>query len=160
MNSVSTAGAKSNLQAVPSSGRQLITADSANQSTNLGAVNLPAVIKPGDRRYLIGGSHARVIIGGDQAAPLRLGREKRGDEPAQDPLKCRCYGANGGQAPLGSNIEALFIADAAFFLERLLRRIVQILLRFVSRNKRLRGNRIDQVSSNQLVPSKPQERPQ
>ena len=100
---------------VPSSSRQLITGESASQSTNLRAVNLPAVIKPGDRRDLIGGSHARVIIGGD---PLRLGREKRGD-----PLKCRCYGANAGRVPMGSNIEALFFVDAAFFLERLLRRL-------------------------------------
>jgi len=53
---------------VPSPTRQLITGESASQSTNLRAVNLPAVIKPGDRRYLIGGSHARVIIGGDEAA--------------------------------------------------------------------------------------------
>ena len=73
---------------VPSSSRQLITGESASQSTNLRAVNLPAVIKPGDRRYLLGGSHARVIIGGDEAAPLRLGREKRGHE-SEDPLKCR-----------------------------------------------------------------------
>ena len=142
---------------VPSSSRQLITGESASQSTNLRAVNLPAVIKPGDRRYLIGGSHARRIIGGDEAAPLRLGREKRGDE-SEDPLKCRCYGANAGRVPVGSNIEALFFADAAFFLERLLRRIVQILLRFVSRNKRLRDSALDPVSSNQLVRSSPQER--
>ena len=142
---------------VPSSNRQLITGEGASQSTNLRAVNLPAVIKPGDRRYLTGGSHARVIIGGDQAAPLRLGREKRGDESG-DRLKCRCYGTNAGWVPVGSNIEALFFADAAFFLERLLRRIVQILLRFVSRNKRLRDSALDPVSSNQLVRSSPQER--
>ena len=142
---------------VPSSNRQLITGEGASQSTNLRAVNLPAVIKPGDRRYLIGGSHARVIIGGDEAAPLRLGREKRGDE-SEDPLKCRCYGANAGWVPVGSNIEALFFADAAFFLERLLRRIVQILLRFVSRNKRLRDGALEPVSSNQLVRSSQQER--
>ena len=142
---------------VPSSTRQLITGESASQSTNLRAVNLPAVIKPGDRRYLIGGSHARVIIGGDEAAPVRLGREKRGDE-SKDPLKCRCYGANAGRVPVGSNIETLFYANAAFFLERLLRRIVQILLRFVSRNKRLRDSALDPVSSNQLVPSREQER--
>ena len=142
---------------VPSSTRQLITGGSANQSTNLRPVNLPAVIKPGDRRYLTGGSHARVIIGGDEAAPLRLGREKRGDE-WEDPLKCRWDGANAGRLPAGSNIEALFFADAAFFLERLLRRIVQILLRFVSRNKRLRDGALDKASSKQLVPSSPQER--
>jgi len=141
----------------PSSSRQLITDESASQSTNPRAVNLPAVIRPGDRRYLIGGSHARVIIGGDEAAPLRLGREKRGDE-SEGPLKCRCYGANAGRVPVGSNIEALFFTNAAFFLERLLRRIVRILLRFVSRNKRLRDSAFDHVSSNQLVRSRPQER--
>jgi hypothetical protein len=135
----------------------LITVESANQSTNLGAVNLSAVIKSGDRRYLIGGSHDRVIIGGDEAAPLWLGREKRGDQ-SEDPLKCRCYGANAGRVPVGWNIEALFFANPAFFLERLLRRIVQILLRFVSRNKRLRDSALDPVSSNQLVRSSPQER--
>jgi hypothetical protein len=133
----------------------LITGEGASQSTNLRAVNLPAVIKPGDRRYLIGGSHDRRIIGGDEAVPLRLGREKRGDE-SEDPLKCRCYGANAGWVPVGSNIEALFFADAAFFLERLLRRIVQILLRFVSRNKRLRDSALDPVASNQLVRSREQ----
>jgi hypothetical protein len=98
---------------VPISSRQLITGESASQSTNLGAVNLPAVIKPGDRRYLIGGSHARRIIGGDEAAPLRLGREKRGDE-SEDPLKCRWDGANAGRVPMGSNIEALFFAKQPF----------------------------------------------
>ena len=157
MNSVSTAGAASNLQAVPSSGQQLITVERANQSTNLRAVNLPAVIKPGDRRYLLGGSHARVIIGGDEAALLRLGREKRGDE-SEYPLKCCCYGANADRVPVGSNIEALFFANPAFFLERLLRRFVQIRLRFVSRNRRLRDSALDPVSSNQLVRSSPQER--
>jgi hypothetical protein len=136
----------------------LITGESANQSTNLAAANLPAVrVKPASRSYLIGGSHARVIIGGNEAVPLRLGREKRGDE-SEDPLKCRCYGANASRVPMGSNIEALFFANAAFFLERLLRMIVQILLRFVSRNKRLRDSALDPVSSNQLVRSSPQER--
>ena len=58
---------------------------------------------------------------------------------------------------VGSNIEALFFANAAFFLEWLLRRIVQILLRFVSRNKHLRSSTLDKVPSNQLIPSKPRE---
>jgi hypothetical protein len=61
-------------------------------------------------------------------------------------------------APVGSNIEALFYANAAFFLGRLLRRIVQILLLLVSRNKRLRDGALDKVSSNQLVPSREQGR--
>jgi len=142
---------------VPSSSRQLITGESANQSTNLRAVNLPAVrVEPANRHYLIGGSHVSAIIGADEAPLLRLCREKRGDQP-EDLLKCRYYGANAGQAPVSSNIEALF-ASAAFFLGRLLRRIVLILLRFVSRNMRLHNSALDKVSSNQLVPSREQER--
>jgi len=36
-----------------------------------------------DRRYFIGGSDARIIMGDDEAALLRLWREKRGEaEPA------------------------------------------------------------------------------
>src|SRR6516165_7662303 len=62
---------------VPSSSRQLITGESANQSANLPAVG----VRPANRRYLTGVSHARVIVGSDEAPPLRLWREKRGDEP-------------------------------------------------------------------------------
>src|SRR3974390_3024362 len=115
---------------VPSSSRQLITGESANQSTNLRPVNPPAVrVKPANRGYLIGGSHVSAIIGGDEARPFRLWRGKRGDQP-EDLLKCRWYGVNAGQGPVGSNIVALFYVTAAFFLGRLLR-IVLILLRFV-----------------------------
>jgi len=136
----------------------LITGESANQSTNLRAVNPLAVREePANRRRLIGGSHARVITGSDKALLLRLWREKRGDEP-DDLLKCRYHGANAGQAPVNSNIEALFCANAAFFSGRLLRRIVLILLRFVSRNGRLHDSVPDKASSNQLVPLRPQGR--
>jgi len=140
---------------VPSSSRQLITGESANQSTNQRAVNLPAVrAEPANRHYLTGGSHASATIGGDEAPLRRLWREKRGDEP-EDLLKYRWYGLNAGQAPVGSNIGALFYVNAALFLGRLLRRIVLTLLLFVSRNKRLRNSALDKVSSNQLVPSRP-----
>ena len=142
---------------VPSSSRQLITAEGANQSTSLRAVNLPAVrVEPANRGYLIGASHVRAIIGGDKARPFRLWREKRGDQP-EDLLKRRYYGADAGQGPVGSNILAVFYVTAAFFLGRLLG-IVLMLLRFVSMNKRLRNSVLDKVSSNQLVPSRPQER--
>ncbi|MFY9835484.1 MAG: hypothetical protein WAK55_03280, partial [Xanthobacteraceae bacterium] len=81
---------------VPSSSRQLITGEIANQSTNLQAVNLPALrVEPTNRLCLIGGPHGRVIIGCDEAAVPRLGREKRRDEP-EGLLKWRCYGANPG----------------------------------------------------------------
>jgi hypothetical protein len=142
---------------VPSSTRQLITGETANQSTNLRAVKLPAVrVKPANRRYFFGGSDARVIMRSDEAPLLQLGRKKRGDEP-EDLMECRRYGANVGQAPVGPNIEDLFYATAVF-LKRLPWRIVLILLLFVSRNKRLRISALDKVSSNELVRSNPEER--
>ena len=36
-------------------------------------------MKSTDRRYFIGGSDARIIMGNDEAALVRLWREKRGD---------------------------------------------------------------------------------
>ena len=67
--------------------------------------------KPIDRRYFIGGSDARIIMGDDEAALLRLWREKRGEvEPedlsgnlivqlglATEELNRRWYEANTGQ---------------------------------------------------------------
>ena len=44
----------------------------------------PIRIKPADRRYFIGGSDARVIMGNDEAALLRLWREKRGEIEPED----------------------------------------------------------------------------
>ena len=41
--------------------------------------------KPGrDRRYFIGGSDARIIMGDDEAALTRLWREKRGEIEPED----------------------------------------------------------------------------
>ena len=64
-----------------------------------------------DRRYFIGGSDARIIMGDDEAALLRLWREKRGEVEAKDfsgnlivqlggateDLNRRWYEANSGQ---------------------------------------------------------------
>jgi len=109
-------------------------------------------------RSTVGGSYAPVIMGTDED-PLWLWRKrrKRGDQP-EDLSNCRCYGANAGPAPVGSNIGAVFCVNAAFFLGRLLRRTFRILLLFVSTNRRLRNGALDKVSSNQLVPSRPQGR--
>ena len=41
-------------------------------------------LKPADRRCFIGGSDARIIMGSDETALLRLWREKRGDVEPQD----------------------------------------------------------------------------
>ena len=144
---------------VPSASRQLITGESANQSTNLRVANLPAGnlpairVKPA-RRHLIGGSDASVTIDRDEVPLRQLWREKRGDEP-EDLLKRRYYGANAGQPPVGSNIVALCYANAVFFLGP---RILQILLLLVSRNKRLRNSALDKTSTHQLVPPRPQGR--
>jgi predicted phage-related endonuclease len=40
--------------------------------------------KPADRRYFIGGSDARIIMGNDEAALIRLWREKRGELEPRD----------------------------------------------------------------------------
>src|SRR5262249_21237021 len=72
----------------------------------------PIRIKPPNRRYFIGGSDARIIMGNDESALLRLWREKRGEvEPedlsgnlvvqlgvATEELNRRWYQANTGQA--------------------------------------------------------------
>jgi predicted phage-related endonuclease len=42
------------------------------------------LINPADRRYFIGGSDARIIMGDDEAALLRLWREKRGEAEPED----------------------------------------------------------------------------
>ena len=66
---------------------------------------------PPDRRYFIGGSDARIIMGDDEAALLRLWREKRGEVASEDlsgnlvvqlgvateDLNRRWYQANTGQ---------------------------------------------------------------
>jgi predicted phage-related endonuclease len=43
-----------------------------------------SLLKPGDRRYFIGGSDARIIMGDDEAALLHLWREKRGEVEPED----------------------------------------------------------------------------
>jgi predicted phage-related endonuclease len=60
---------------VPSAIRASITDASANSSTKRKSAN---------RRYFIGGSDARIIMGTDEAALVRLWREKRGEVEAED----------------------------------------------------------------------------
>src|SRR6476660_2396307 len=45
---------------------------------------VPIRFNPGDRRSFIGGSDARIIMGDDEAALLRLWREKRGEIDPED----------------------------------------------------------------------------
>ena len=68
-------------------------------------------LKPADRRYFIGGSDVRIIMGDDEGALLRLWREKRGEAELEDlsgnlivqlglvteELNRRWYEANTGQ---------------------------------------------------------------
>jgi len=135
---------------VPSSTRRLITGESANQSTKLPAVG----VEPSDPGYFIADLGA---TGADKAALLlRRCREKHvGIEP-EGLLHRRGYEANTGPVPAGSNIETLS------YVCRLLWNVLLIVLRFLSRNKRLRfstfQNALKKTSSNQLVRSKPQER--
>ncbi len=87
---------------VPSAIQTPITGASSKASTNR---------RRGDRRYFIGGSDARIIMGNDEAALLRLWRQKRGEvEPedlsgnlvvqlglATEDLNRRWYQANSGE---------------------------------------------------------------
>jgi predicted phage-related endonuclease len=135
MNRMSKLRTTSNLQDFPSPGRQLITGESTQHSTDLPTLNLPAPREASEapavrttegrgrprlnesastkklRRYFIGGSDARIIMGDDEGALIRLWREKRGDiEPedlsgnllvqlgvATEDLNRRWYQANSGQ---------------------------------------------------------------
>jgi predicted phage-related endonuclease len=86
--------------------------DTLDRSTRIATLSDSAKgRKPNKRRYFIGGSDARVIMGNDEAALLRLWREKRGEvEPedlssnlvvqlgvATEELNRRWYQANSGQ---------------------------------------------------------------
>ena len=44
----------------------------------------PNLLKSADRRYFIGGSDARIIMGDDEAALIRLWQEKRGEVEPED----------------------------------------------------------------------------
>jgi hypothetical protein len=137
---------------VRSSSRQLITGESAKQSTKRRALSLPAVsIQPVDRHYFIGSSDARVITYTDEAPVLWLWRERRPE--LEDLPNCRWYADSTGQEHMGSNSGALSFETVVFVLRNIL-----ILLRFRSRNKHLRFSPFDNVSPNRLVPSKPQGR--
>jgi hypothetical protein len=139
---------------VPSSSRQLITGERANQSASVRAVKLPAVsVQPVDRHHLIGGWDARVITDTGEDFVFWIWR----DVELEDLSNSRWYAVNAGQRPKGSNVGALSFESAGFLLGRLLRDIL-ILLRFRRRNKRLRLSAFDGVSSNRLVRSKPQGR--
>ena len=143
---------------VRSSSRQLITGESADQSTSLRAIKLPAVrVQPVDRHYFVGDSDARVITDSDEALVLWLWQKRRPNVEPEDLSNCCLYAASTGQEPMGSNIGALSFESVGFVLGRLLRNII-ILLRIRSRNKHLRFSTLDKVPSNQLVPSKPQGR--
>ena len=106
---------------VRSSSRQLITGESANQSTSLRAINLPAVrVQRVDRHYFVGDSDARVITDSDEALVLWRWRERRPDVELEDLSNCRWYAASTGQEPLGSNIGALSFETVGFLLGWLL----------------------------------------
>ena len=140
---------------VPSSSRQLITGESAGQSTNLPAIR----VKPIDRHHFL----RSFSTPAPSWAPSRLlfsgsWRQKRPEVELKGLSSGRRYKANSGQGLVGSNIGALFYATAVFFLWWLPKNILLILLRFLSRNKRLRFGALDKVPSNQLVQSRPQER--
>ena len=64
---------------VPTAIHATLTDASAKPSTKRGRQGQPA-----DRRYFIGGSDSRIIMGDDEGALLRLWREKRGEIEPED----------------------------------------------------------------------------
>jgi predicted phage-related endonuclease len=105
MNRMSKPRTTSNLQDFPSPGRQLITGESTQHSTNLPALSAPREASEAPavrttegrgrprlndsagtklRRYFIGGSDARIIMGDNEDALVRLWREKRGEVAPDD----------------------------------------------------------------------------
>src|SRR5262249_7221820 len=105
-----------------------------------------------NRTGFIGGSDARIIMGDDEAALLRLWRGKRGEvEPeglsgdlvlplwiAKDELNGRWYEAIAGGVPLGSYIVTLCYAIAVILLWRYPWNFLLLGLLFLIRNKPLR----------------------
>ena len=65
---------------VPTPNHARNPARNAQQSTTPRRIR----IKPADRRYFVGGSDARIIMGDDETALIRLWREKRGEFEPED----------------------------------------------------------------------------
>ena len=104
------------------------------------------------RRYFVGGSDARIIMGNDEAGLIQLWREKRGEvEPedlsgnlivqlglATEELNRRWYEAITGRMPIGWHVVAVCYATAAILLGWWPWNFLLLLLLFPIRNKRVR----------------------
>ena len=108
---------------------------------------IPRVEKPQHGcRYFIGGSDARIIMGNDEAALLRLWRDMRHEVGREDlPLDVatghtnrRWYKAITGRMPIGWHVVAVCYATAAIFLGWWPWNFLLLLLLFPIRNKRVR----------------------
>ena len=107
---------------------------------------MPNELAQFERRYFIGGSDARIIMGKDEAALLRLWRHmpaevKREDLPlgeaTKDPNR-RWYEAITGRMPIGCRVVVVCYATAAIFLGWWPWNFLLLLLLFPIRNKRVR----------------------
>jgi hypothetical protein len=68
----------------------------------------------GARRYFIGGSDARIILGDDETALLRLWREKRGEVEPED-RSANWYKTITGRMPVGRYIVGSLLRDRCHF---------------------------------------------
>jgi hypothetical protein len=127
---------------VPSSTRRLITGESANQSTNLPAVR----IKASDRSYFINGLDSR-----DSRGPLAWAHRLFLDNSEAKAAPYRLPRCSGWRLPTPPNLGILSCAW------RLLRNVLLVALRFLSRRKRLAfrasENAVEKLRPNQLVRS-------
>jgi hypothetical protein len=118
--------------------------------------------KPEDaRRYFVGGSSFQTIMGDDEAALIRLWREKRGEAEPEDPpgnlvvhlgvatddLNRRWYEAIAGGVPLGWYIVTVCYAIAVILLGRYPWNFLLIGLLFLIRTKPLRERAFVRYSS-------------
>ena len=108
-------------------------------------LELRSIRRP-DRRYFIGGSDARIIMGDDEPASPRLWRDKRAevertDLPfgvaTKDPNR-RWYEAITGLMPIGCHVVAVCYATAAILLGWWPWNFLLLLFLFPIRNKRAR----------------------
>jgi hypothetical protein len=148
------------VDSVPSPIRASVTGESAKRSTKQRSVRIKSV----DRRYFIGGSDARIIMGTDEAALTRLWQEKCGEiEPedlsgnllvqlglATEDLNRRWYQTITGRVRVGLYIVAVCYATMAILLGWYPWNALLILLLFSS-SKYLRLRPLDEAQATDVA---------
>ena len=115
-----------------------------------------------DRRYFIGGSDARIIMGDDEPASPRLWRDMRAEVERTDLLfgvatkdtSRHWYEAITGRMPIGWHVVAVCYATAAILLGWWPWNFLLLLLLFPIKNKRVRFYAFWTTRSNGPAPAR------